>query len=504
MVPLAVATVVVAHAPDAAATVRLPRDDALVRERDDGAGRFVADEGPFTRYERVVADLPGGGVEERTTFSVAGKPWGLVFVPGFRAALRHRPRRAPWWAPPERLDHRAATVLALLCSLTLVSGYLGTVMSQTATFAADEFGSSTSAQSGALATTRIGVVVAIVLTTLADRRGRRRMVAVAAAAGCVTTAVGAVVPSLGALTASQVVARGFASGLLLLIAIVSAEEMPAGSRAYAYSLLTLTGGLGAGMCLWALPIADVGERSWRLIYALPLLFLPVVRSVMRHLPETKRFAAPHVEAPLAGHGRRFWLLALTGALLAVFAAPASQLLNEFLRDQRGFSAVKVALFTMVTVTPAGLGVVMGGRLADVRGRRVVAAVGILGGTVFTIFQFGVAGWAMWVWGVTSSVLAGAVAPSYGVYRSELFPTSLRGRLGGVVELINVSGSAIGLVLVGALVDGGRTYAESFAWIAAAPLAVAVVILLAFPETAHRSLEDINPEDQAAVSRGASP
>lgn len=494
------ATVVVVHPADAAEDVRRPRDDALVRERADGDGRFVADDGPFRSYERVLSPATGGGVEERTTFRLAVPVWGLLFVPGFRYALRRRRSKTPWWAPPERLDVRAAQVLGLLASLSLVVGYLGTLMTQTATFASDEFGASTTAQSSALAATRAGVLIAVVLLAFADRVGRRRMVAISAGVGCVVATTGALSPNLAFLTASQVVNRGFATSLLLLIYIVSSEEMPAGSRAYGYSLLTMTGALGAGMCLWLIPVADAGDRWWRALYVVPLVFLPLVRAVLRRLPETKRFEAPHVEAPVAGHGRRFWLLAGTGALIAVFAAPASQLLNEFLREERGFSAARVALFTVVTVTPASIGIVVGGRLADDRGRRVVATVGILLGVALSIMQFAVDGWAMWAWAIASSVPAGLAVPSYNVYKSELFPTSLRGRLGGVVEALIVAGSAVGLLAVGALVDGGTSYGEAFAWLAVAPLVAVVVIFAAFPETAHRSLEDINPEDSVAEER----
>lgn len=495
------ATVVVVHPADAADDLRRPRDDALVRERAGGDGRFVADDGPFRSYERVLSTTPDGVVEERTTFRLAVPFWGLLFVPGFRYALRRR-RPTPWWAPPERLDVRAAQVLGMLASLSLVVGYLGTLMTQTATFASDEFEVSTTAQSSALAATRAGVLIAVVLLAFADRVGRRRMVAISAGVGCVLATTGALSPNLAFLTGSQTLNRGFATALLLLIAIVSAEEMPAGSRAYAYSLLTMTGALGAGMCLWLIPVADLGDRWWRALYVVPLLFLPLVRAVLRRLPETKRFEAPHVEAPVAGHGRRFWMLAGTGALIAVFAAPASQLLNEFLRDERGFSATRVALFTMVTVTPASIGIVVGGRLADQQGRRLLATIGITLGATLSILQFAVAGWPMWVWGVASSIPAGLAVPSYNVYKSELFPTSLRGRLGGVVEALTVAGSAVGLVAVGALVDGGASYGEAFTWIAIAPLVAVGVIVATFPETAHRSLEDINPEDCVAEGRQA--
>jgi predicted MFS family arabinose efflux permease len=279
---------------------------------------------------------------------------------------------------------------------------------------------------------------------------------------------------------------------------MSAEEMPAGSRAWAYSIIAMTQALGAGMCLWALPLADLGVQAWRVLYLLPLAYLPLVAVVARHLPESRRFAAPHVEAPVAGHGRRFWLLAVTGLLLAFFATPASQLGNEFLREARGFSASGVTLFTLLTATPAAIGVIAGGHLADVRGRRLVGAVGIVGGTVLTVAGFASAGVALWLFTVIGNIFAALTVPALGVYRPELFPTSLRGRAAGVLDAMALLGAAAGLLFVGGLVDSGSSYGATFALAAIGPLIVAVLVLTMFPETAQRSLEDINPEDQAAA------
>ena len=95
----------------------------------------------------------------------------------------------------------------------------------------------------------------------ADRRGRRKALLWSAAAGCVLAATGALAPSLPWLTASQMLARAFATALVILVAIVAAEEMPAGSRAYAISLMAMAGGLGAGVCVTALNLADIGPRA---------------------------------------------------------------------------------------------------------------------------------------------------------------------------------------------------------------------------------------------------
>src|SRR3546814_6178813 len=123
---------------------------------------------------------------------------------------------------------------------------------------------------------------------------------------------------------SDVCSSDLTAGAVLL-AIIAAEEMPAGPRAYAISLLSMAGALGVGMCLWVLPLADTGEGGWRPLFGLALLGLPVVRVVVRHLAVSRRFEVTHVDVGMAGAGRRFWLLAASALLLGLFTAPASQL-----------------------------------------------------------------------------------------------------------------------------------------------------------------------------------
>jgi MFS family permease len=328
----------------------------------------------------------------------------------------------------------------------------------------------------------------------ADRRGRRIPIILCAAGACVFAALGSVAPNIALLTISQVAAVGAAGALGVLIGVVSAEEVPRGSRAYAFSLITMTGALGAGMCVWVLPLADTGTRGWRWIYAIALLGLPLLAVVARRLPESRRFRRHHAETPLTSHGRRLRLLASAGFLVALFAAPAFQFQNDFLRQDRGFSAARITLFTLLTSTPAGIGIIAGGRLADVHGRKIVGAIGLAGGTIATVLMFAVAGWPMWMWSVIGGIIGGLTVPALGVYRPELFPTALRGKAAGLLELIGVCGSAVGLVFVGHLADRWGSYAGPIAIAGGAALAVAVMVLLWFPETAHRSLEELNPED----------
>jgi len=480
-----------------------PRTDLLVEHVGDDGG-FVQGDGPFERYERRVkvepAD-PGGDhrVTQTVDFRLALPYFRFLFTPAVRSALRRPGRpRAPWWAPPEHLDEGAANALGTLAILAVTFGYLNTLFTQTIPFAGEEFGAGNSAQGVAGSLVRVGGIVALVVVATADRRGRRTVMLAAATAGCILAVTGALAPSLAWLTGSQMLARAFASALLVLVTIVAAEEMPAGSRAYAVSLLAMAGGLGAGVCVMALNLADLGTRGWRILYVLPLLALPAVASTRHHLRESRRFLAPHVRVPLKGHGRRLALLAVGALLVNLFIAPNSQFSNRFLRSELGFSGGLIGLFSVVVGTPASIGIVAGGRIADVRGRKIVAAVALIGGTACTVAFFFArgGGWPLWTWALVGNVLSAASIPALGVYGPELFPTGLRGKANGLVSVTALCGSAIGLTAAGVLSDHFGTIGPAMAILSVGPLLLAVLVLVAYPETARRQLEDLNPEDRA--------
>jgi MFS family permease len=487
---------VVVRAPADPATVQAllrPRDD-LVKERAAGDGRFEALVGPVSSYERRV-DVADGVVTQTVEFRLAVPYFAWLFVVPFRRAItRPAPDRHHWWAPPVVLDARASTVLGSLGALSVVLGYLNTLFTQTVTFAAAEFRAGDGAQGVAGAVVRLGGFLALAVVATADKRGRRVVLLWASAAGCALAVTGALSPSLAWLTVSQTVARGFATALLLLVGIAAAEEVPARSRAYAVSLLAMAGGLGAGTAVIALKLADVGLRGWRLVYVLPLLGIPLAASVRHRLPESRRFVAAHPEVPIAGHGRRLWLLAVSGLLTNLFIAPQSQFTNQYLRSERGFSAGRIALLSILSGAPGAVGIVVGGRLADVRGRRRVAAVALVGGTACTVGFFFAHGWPLWVWPFVGTLVSAASIPALGVYGPELFPTSLRGRANGVVGLCALAGSAAGLALAGGLADRFGHLAPAMAILAVGPVLVAALVLGVYPETAGRELEELNPED----------
>ena len=476
-----------------------PRD-GVVLEREVAPGRFEAVEGPVEGYRRTVEIEPSEdglvAVAQTLEYRLALPFFGWLFAWPVRRALERGGPRMPWWAPPERVDARGAAALSVLAVASAIGGYLTALLTVSIAFAARDFGSSAGAQGVAGVVARFGGAVALVVAAAAaDRLGRRRVILGAAALGCLVTAAGAAAPTLPWLAASQAVARPFALAMLICVSIAAAEEMPAGSRAYAVSALGLAGAFGAGVASMLLPLADAAPWGWRLLYAAPVVALPLVAAVGRRLPETRRFARPHPDAGLAGHGGRFWLLAVSAMLLAVFATPASFFANRYLLTEHGFSAAAVTAFTLGTGTPGVIGVVLGGRLADTRGRRPVGAVALAVGTVCAAMVFLSSGGALWAWAVVGSIVGSAALPALGVYGPELFPTGARGRAGGLLALAGLTGSAAGLLAAGFAADAVGRLGPPIAWLAVGPLLVVLLVLARYPETARRTLEELNPEDR---------
>jgi len=310
-------------------------------------------------------------------------PWfGWLFALPVRNTLRHRPadQSVPWWSPPDRLEPRHAAILGLLAAASMSAAFTNTLFTQTASFAADGFSIDERAQAVGGVIVRLGVVIAIPFAMLADRRGRRQIIIVTAWVSPLWCALGAIAPNFWVLVATQTVARPVGLALALLIGVVASEEMPRSSRAYALSVLALAGGLGAGVAVIALRLADIGQNGWRLIYLLSLVWLLPAYSLTRQLPETHRFQQRHKIAPPLDRSR-FVIISVVAIAANLFVAPASFFQNRYLDDVRGYTGGGIALFTLCTATPASR---VDRRRAGRRNGRAPRRVGHLHAVVDTV------------------------------------------------------------------------------------------------------------------------
>jgi MFS family permease len=313
------------------------------------------------------------------------------------------------------------------------------------------------------------------------------------------TALGAIAPNFEFLVATQTVGRPIGLALSVFITVFATEEMGSDARAWALSLLAIASGIGAGSAVAALPLAGISESSWRWVYLVGLAWLACAVVVTRALPETKRFLALTEHEPTAIQGtaridRGRLILQIVVAVLAnVFIATVSIFQVRYLTEVRGYSATLAAAFTVCTLLPSSIALVLGGRLADTSGRRKVATIAIPVGVIMISVSYSVAGPLMWFGALVGGFALALAYPAMSVFRSELFPTAKRNIAAAMITAASLMGGSIGLIGAGLAIDDGYSYGTVISTMAVFPLVVAALVWFKYPETANVSLEELNPE-----------
>ena len=385
----------------------------------------------------------------------------------------------------------------MLALASLSSAFINTLFTQTVVYAAKEFDISNTQQGVAAAIVRWGIVITIPLVALADRRGRRKLMIALAWIAPLVTSLGALSPNFAFLVATQTVGRPLGLTLDVLIAVVLIEEMPRDRRAIATGLLAIVSGLGAGIAVATLPFADIAQWSWRLSYVTTIVWVLIAFSLKKHLPETQRFTErigrEVVDDRL--NKARLTNICIVVFLTNIFIASISIFQNRYLDEERGYSAFSVALFTAATSVPGVIGLLLGGRVADARGRRILASTMVpLGALLFTL-SFTYHGAAMWATAIGGGIALAFSYPALAVYRGELFPTHRRSLAGGLIMTSALVGGSIGLITTGQMVDGDFSYGATISLMAIGPLIASILVYVKFPETANKELEEINQGDR---------
>ncbi|MEX2254672.1 MAG: MFS transporter, partial [Acidimicrobiia bacterium] len=376
------------------------------------------------------------------------------------------PRRVPF-LPPTSFTAEHASRLAAVALVGAIANFSGALLTQNGDAVTDSFGQTDEALGFALALSRIGVLFALAASVLADRVGRRRLILGGLATAALANGVAALAPSFEVFTASQVVTRAALQCTVVVASVAAVEDAPEGARAYALSLFALALGLGFGLSVLLLPLADLGNDGWRIAFGISAATLVFLPSLSRRLHETQRFRALTARTKERGHirelfdrkyGFRFLLLGLTAFLTNIFAAPSSQLTNRYLTGAHDFSNSEVALFRGITAGPPGiLGILIAGRLAESRGRRPVAVMGLLLATLFQVAFFVGDGALLWVAPAIAIVAAACAGVAVGTVNTELFPTEVRSTSNGFLLVCGVAGAAFGLLLATQINDLVRAH-----------------------------------------------
>jgi putative MFS transporter len=354
---------------------------------------------------------------------------------------------------------------------------------------------------------RSGALFALPLTLAADRIGRRQMLLFTILGYTLCTGATAFAPNAATFVAFQFLARVFAAAETVIAIVVIAEEFDAEHRGWGIGALGALHACGAGLAALAFAFVDVLPYGWRSLYAIGLAPLLIVAYLRRALPETARFdalatqrVAFRASQPLAPafdlvrrHPRRIAMLALAVVAVEMALGPAAFFAPKFLQDVHDWSPSQVAALNGAGGALAIVGNAVAGWLSDRRGRRPVT-VGFTFGVVLAIASFytltGVLAPALWI-----ALIFGLMGTqvTLGAYGAEMFPTGVRSTASGVRELCKTGGAVIGLGLVSVLFGIAGSNWTAIVMLCAVASLSPLVVLLTFPETAGRKLEEIAPE-----------
>lgn len=351
-------------------------------------------------------------------------------------------------APPGRFGLADRRIVTLMTMTGIVQGFAGSLLTATLPFARRGLGLSQGEMSLVLAVTRIGSLAALAFSVWGDRRGRRRPFLLALAVLSAASGATAWAPEVATFAIFQSAVRASSVALAALGAVYLAEVLAPAIRAYGMAFYAVAGSLGGGAALLLLPVADRGPGSWRILYGLGIAgfaFLPIL---VRTLRESPVFRRPSRTIGLSAvmrppHTGTFLKLALVSLLIGAYSSPAITFTLERLITELDWSAATARFLVIGGGAVGALGLFVGGRMADVVGRRpttfLAVTTGLLGGLGFYWLE---SGWLLAPSVALASFGSSAFIPAHTAHRSELFPTSIRATAGAWLSNAGIVGSLI--------------------------------------------------------------
>lgn len=336
----------------------------------------------------------------------------------------------------------------------------------------------------------LGSLGALPLATLADRFGRRRLIAIGVAGFSVANFASAFAPSLAALSLIRLVAVCFEALVGGVATALIVEEAPAGHRGQAVSILAVLAGIGTGITVLSYPLL---APHWRWLFLAGGIGLLAAPAIWLRLPEGRtwqkvRPSGSALRLLMGGPWRRrILVLSATTALVAVLLEPAGLLFTVFASDTLHMTPVAISTLIVVSGLAGAAAYIAGGYLSDRFGRRW-PGFGLTATTAMVTslsFATGAAGFV--VGNVVWSAIASAATPVFGAWSAELFPTRARATAeatGGVAAAV---GSVAGLQVVG-LLSQAVGLGRALELVGVAALAGAFLLLL-LPETKQAPLPD---------------
>jgi YNFM family putative membrane transporter len=396
-----------------------------------------------------------------------------------------------------RLLDRVTVALALLAlfagfaqfgavaSLADVAKHFGHVTSSTSL--TSQVGLSGSVLGLGLAILRLASLGALPLASLADRRGRTRLVHQTLLAGLAITAAAALSPNYWIFVACFALGRPLLSTASALLQVMTVELSSARQRVSRLAVVAAGAGVGSGLSAILHGLIR-SAASFRWLFALAVVPALAVGVLLRRVPEpatrdTTLLARLGAVAP--AHRSDLWRIAIVVGVLGMIGGPANGFVFVYGESILHIAPSAVALMVTCASVTGLAGLVLSRWLAHRWGRRRTVALGLVASGISATVAYGGTTW-MFVVGYLLGVGAGGlITPVITALGTEIFPHHVRATAAGWLSVAGILGATAGLGLFGwvgdALHQSGSTALRWPAVITFVPLLWTVVLLRPLPE-----------------------
>ncbi len=402
--------------------------------------------------------------------------------------------------------------MAALLAMLFYQGFAAAIISVAAPWIGKSFHLDGAGIARLFAWISLSAFGALALSRMIDRYGRRRMILGCMAAIPVCSIGAAVSTSLAWFTTFQIALYAMVGAAGSGCIVMLSEELPIARRARGQSFGGLAAAIGAGFCVFLMPIFDAYGWSWRWMFVISAAGVAMLPAMARLLPESERWELS--DATGITTRSRFYDVfqplyrkrSITMIVCALAANISSTAANAF----GYYHAVSVvgmssAATSTMTIIAGGLGL-LGFPLGAWSAERF--------GRVPTVVAFGIAItaghlWYFWgpptqfawpFWWLASGFFWFNVCDNGGTVganaaATELFPTPLRGTMIGWFALVGAIGSVISNAAVAILAHamGGISIVVGALSIVGIPAAILFGLMI--DETRGMPLEMAAKEDQ---------
>jgi putative MFS transporter len=350
----------------------------------------------------------------------------------------------------------------------------------------------------------LGSLFAPLITSQADRRGRRTLL-------IATIALFSLLSGLTAFAwnASSFVILKFltvifsaAEGSISMVMLV--EEVNADARGLAVGLLGAISAGGFGLAALGFAMIRIVPFGWRGLFAIAFIPLVLIVPLWRLLPESDRYKSSAKAMARGGffdpfralyrsYPGRFAVVATVMFLNAMGGTPGGLLQAKYMQEVHGWTPANVSALILSGGAIGILGNVVAGNLSDQIGRRTLGVIAMIEASAMCTIFFNSSGnivVASWVLSLFAQTAASTILNAYS---AELFPTSYRSTAESGIAIAGTLGGSAGLIFESWIYGMLGSHWRGVSWLMLASVAAAMTVAMCFPETANAELDSISPE-----------